>query len=224
MSEPILELTGLTKVYPGGLRALDNVDLTINKGEIFALLGPNGAGKTTLISQLMGAQAPDSGRILFKGRDITATPAHRRAALGITRSFQITSLIMESLTEPWMDETYLASLFRTLGEPPVRCRVARDWGDGSRPSKGYGVVQLGTRSAARKLLKAFGEGGLPALHPYRFLVYPAKTPCSVFVGKLEMAWCTPALLRYIFDDEQVCHSLTYLLTCCLLLTSDDYFL
>ncbi|MBU2341740.1 MAG: ATP-binding cassette domain-containing protein, partial [Alphaproteobacteria bacterium] len=58
MSEPILELTGLTKVYPGGLRALDDVDLTITKGEIFALLGPNGAGKTTLIGAVCGMVTP----------------------------------------------------------------------------------------------------------------------------------------------------------------------
>ena len=65
MSEPILELDGLSKVYPGGLKALDDVDLTIRKGEIFALLGPNGAGKTTLIGAVCGLVRPTSGMRTF---------------------------------------------------------------------------------------------------------------------------------------------------------------
>ena len=56
--DPILELNGLSKVYRGGLKALDNVDLSVRKGEIFALLGPNGAGKTTLIGAVCGLVRP----------------------------------------------------------------------------------------------------------------------------------------------------------------------
>ena len=58
MPEPILEIAGLSKVYSGGLKALDDVDLTIRPGEIFALLGPNGAGKTTLIGAVCGLVRP----------------------------------------------------------------------------------------------------------------------------------------------------------------------
>ena len=90
----VLQIQGLNKSF-GGIKATDNLTLAVETGELHAVIGPNGAGKTTLISQLSGAQRPDTGRILFKGRDITALPTHRRAHLGITRSFQITSLIMD---------------------------------------------------------------------------------------------------------------------------------
>ncbi|MCB1340917.1 MAG: ABC transporter ATP-binding protein [Pseudooceanicola sp.] len=90
----VLEIQGLNKSF-GGIKATDNLTLTVEQGELHAVIGPNGAGKTTMISQLCGTQVPDSGRVLFKGRDITRLAPHRRAHLGITRSYQITSLIME---------------------------------------------------------------------------------------------------------------------------------
>jgi len=89
----ILQINGLNKRF-GGVTATDDVNLEVEKGEIHAIIGPNGAGKTTLIAQLSGGVRPDSGSIKFNGVDITAKPAYARARLGITRSFQITSLIM----------------------------------------------------------------------------------------------------------------------------------
>jgi ABC-2 type transport system ATP-binding protein len=83
MSEPILELAGLTKIYPGGLRALDDVDLTINKGEIFALLGPNGAGKTTLIGAVCGMVTPSSGTIRAFGHDLSRDWRQARKRIGL---------------------------------------------------------------------------------------------------------------------------------------------
>ncbi|GLK45108.1 MULTISPECIES: ABC transporter ATP-binding protein [Novosphingobium] len=68
--QPILEISGLTKTYAGGFTALKGVDLTINKGEIFALLGPNGAGKTTLIGAVCGMVRPTSGTITAFGEDM----------------------------------------------------------------------------------------------------------------------------------------------------------
>lgn len=90
----VLEARGLVKAF-GGLKATDNLNLSVEKGELHAIIGPNGAGKTTLISQLCGTLRPDAGQILFKGRDITRMPPYRRAGLGMARSFQITSLIMD---------------------------------------------------------------------------------------------------------------------------------
>ncbi len=81
--EAILELEGLTKVYPGGLRALDDVDLTIRKGEIFALLGPNGAGKTTLIGAVCGLVRPTSGTIRAFGLDMAHHWRTARARIGL---------------------------------------------------------------------------------------------------------------------------------------------
>ncbi|HEY6356452.1 MAG TPA: ABC transporter ATP-binding protein [Burkholderiaceae bacterium] len=76
----------------GGVLASDGVDLQVRRGEVHALIGPNGAGKTTLVAQLAGQLAPDSGRIVFDGVDITAWSAHQRARSGLARSFQITRL------------------------------------------------------------------------------------------------------------------------------------
>jgi branched-chain amino acid transport system ATP-binding protein len=79
----------------GGIVATDNVSLDVAKGELHAIIGPNGAGKTTLISQLTGQLLPHAGTIRLAGADITRVPAYRRSALGLARSFQITSLLLD---------------------------------------------------------------------------------------------------------------------------------
>jgi branched-chain amino acid transport system ATP-binding protein len=88
---PALVLTGLTKSF-GGLTAVDGVSLAVAAGERRAIIGPNGAGKTTLFSLISGETLPSAGRIEFLGRDITRLPPHRRAALGLARTYQITNL------------------------------------------------------------------------------------------------------------------------------------
>ena len=92
MAEPLLRVENLVRRF-GGIVATDNVSLDVASGELHAIIGPNGAGKTTLISQLTGQLLPHSGSIRFAGRDITRVPAYRRSALGLARSFQITSLL-----------------------------------------------------------------------------------------------------------------------------------
>jgi branched-chain amino acid transport system ATP-binding protein len=77
----------------GGLIVTDGVTLNIGQGELHAVIGPNGAGKTTLINQISGLVAPTAGTINFNGVDITGMPADQRAALGLARSFQITSVL-----------------------------------------------------------------------------------------------------------------------------------
>jgi branched-chain amino acid transport system ATP-binding protein len=92
--DALLQIEGLTKRF-GGVVASDGVELDVQPGELHAVIGPNGAGKTTLIGQLSGEIAPDAGRIRFDGEDITALPIYRRSALGLARSFQITSLFLD---------------------------------------------------------------------------------------------------------------------------------
>jgi branched-chain amino acid transport system ATP-binding protein len=72
----------------GGIRALQEISFQVNEGDIFAVIGPNGAGKTSLINSINGFYAPQEGRILFEGRDITRIPPYKRAPLGISRTFQ----------------------------------------------------------------------------------------------------------------------------------------
>jgi len=96
VADPLLEVRRLFKHF-GGVVATDRLDLAVLEGRVHALIGPNGAGKTTLIAQICGEIAPDSGQILFAGRDITKLPGHARVALGLGRSFQITR-IFRSLT------------------------------------------------------------------------------------------------------------------------------
>ena len=83
MSGPILEIEGLCKTYKGGLTALDRVDLTIRKGEIFALLGPNGAGKTTLIGAVCGLVRPTEGTIRAFGHDLARDWRAPRRRIGL---------------------------------------------------------------------------------------------------------------------------------------------
>ncbi len=88
---PLLHIDGLVKRF-GGLTATDHAELRVQPGELHALIGPNGAGKTTLIHQISGALAPDAGRIVFGGDDITGLPMPQRVLRGLARSYQITSI------------------------------------------------------------------------------------------------------------------------------------
>ena len=94
MADALLQIDGLSKRF-GGVIASDEITLAVLAGELHAIIGPNGAGKTTLIGELTGEIAPDSGRISFNDADITALPTWRRSALGLARSFQITSLFLD---------------------------------------------------------------------------------------------------------------------------------
>jgi branched-chain amino acid transport system ATP-binding protein len=89
--EPALELRGLSKSF-GGLRAVRDVTFKIMPGDRKAIIGPNGAGKTTLFNLITGIFPATSGQVLLFGRDVTKLPSHRRTALGMARTFQITSL------------------------------------------------------------------------------------------------------------------------------------
>lgn len=89
----LLETRNLCKHFDG-LTVTDMLNISVEANEIHALIGPNGAGKTTLLAQLSGALATNSGSIFLLGKEITRLTTHRRVALGLARSFQITSLFM----------------------------------------------------------------------------------------------------------------------------------
>ena len=89
-----VEIADVVKEF-GGLRAVDGVSLRVPAGERRVLIGPNGAGKTTLFHCITGTLAPTAGRVILFGRDVTRLPEHRRTALGMGRTFQISNVIAE---------------------------------------------------------------------------------------------------------------------------------
>lgn len=116
MAEPILEIRGLTKTYKGGVTALDGVELTIEKGEIFALLGPNGAGKTTLIGAVCGLVRPSGGSIRVSGQDLRENWKNLRRQIGLVPqelSFDIFDKVIRQVR-------YSRGMF---GCPPDEARV-----------------------------------------------------------------------------------------------------
>ncbi len=118
---PLLETRGLGRAF-GALQAVDGVSLTVEPGELRAIIGPNGAGKTTLFNLVSGLVAPTSGRVLFRGGDVTALRASARCRRGISRTFQITSIFPELTT---LENVRIAAQlkmggnFRLLGGRPL---------------------------------------------------------------------------------------------------------
>jgi len=85
---PILRTEGLTKSF-GGIVAVNNVSITIEKGEMVGIIGPNGAGKTTLFNLISGMEKPDQGRVYFNGEDVTSMKPYHLSQKGLVRTFQI---------------------------------------------------------------------------------------------------------------------------------------
>jgi len=138
----------------GALRAVDGVALTVQAGERRAIIGPNGAGKTTLFNATTGVIRPARGSIVFAGRDITRLPPHRRAALGISRTFQITNLF-PTLTVS--DNVALAvraldaRKFSLFGSPRPDAKEA------ARIDQALAAVHLAGRAAATAGDLSYGE-------------------------------------------------------------------
>jgi len=107
MSEPILSIRGLTKVYESGTQALKPIDLDIRRGEIFALLGPNGAGKTTLINIICGIVTPSGGQVLVDGKDWQQDYRYARSRIGLVPQ----ELTTEAFEPVWRTVTFSRGLF-----------------------------------------------------------------------------------------------------------------
>jgi len=89
--ETLLQVDGISKIF-GGLAALADVEFSVGRGEIVGLIGPNGAGKTTAFNVISGTHPPTSGKVRFKGVDVTGGPPSRVVRLGLARTFQATSI------------------------------------------------------------------------------------------------------------------------------------
>jgi branched-chain amino acid transport system ATP-binding protein len=127
----ILETKGLSKSF-GALAAVKDVSLAIEAGSLHSIIGPNGAGKTTLFNLLTGTFAPSAGRVLLDGKDITGTPGHRIAHLGLARSFQRTNVFpaFSLLDNVWVaafatGRSWNGLLFRKTDRYPEAAERAR---------------------------------------------------------------------------------------------------
>jgi len=141
---PLLVVQGLSKAF-GGLKAVQDVDLTVRAGDRHAIIGPNGAGKSTVFNLITGRLKPDAGRVTFAGKDITGRPPHRIAREGIGRAFQITMIFPKLTVRQNLQYAMLAHRGYTV-----------------RP---YGFANQMFREEAMELLEAVGlgrYGDLPA--------------------------------------------------------------
>ncbi len=115
----MLEVEGLCKSF-GGLRAVHNLDLHVEEGEIVGIIGPNGSGKTTALNLVTGFLKPDAGRVTFRGEDITGIPRYVASQKGIARTFQ--------LVKPFLEATALENVMvgRVYGHDPARSLEAAE--------------------------------------------------------------------------------------------------
>jgi ABC-2 type transport system ATP-binding protein len=118
MDDAIVTVTGVSKTYKSGFRALASIDLTIRRGEIFALLGPNGAGKTTLINVICGIVNPSAGTIIADGHDIVREPRKARSKIGLVPQ----ELSTDAFETVWATVTFSRGLF---GKPASREHVEK---------------------------------------------------------------------------------------------------
>jgi len=153
MAEKAIEARDLSKVF-GGLAAVDGVSLEVAAGERRAVIGPNGAGKTTFFHCVTGTLAPTRGRVSLFGRDVTREPEHRRTALGMGRTFQITN-VFPDLT---LRENLTLALIGTGRRKWVLHRGVDAFPDLGRAAEaGLEAVGLAGRSALPVRQISYGE-------------------------------------------------------------------
>lgn len=120
--QPIISITGLSKIYASGYQALRNIDLEIRRGEIFALLGPNGAGKTTLIGIICGLVNPGSGQVQVDGHDTVTDYRAARAMIGLVPQ----ELTTDAFETVWNTVSFSRGLFGKPADPAWIEQVLRD--------------------------------------------------------------------------------------------------
>ncbi|MCB1417453.1 MAG: ATP-binding cassette domain-containing protein, partial [Nitratireductor sp.] len=140
----LLEVKDLS-IHFGGVKAVQNVSFNIDAGIVYSVIGPNGAGKTTLFNLLTGQLAPSEGRVLFAGADIGALPPHKRAALGLGRTFQIAKTLTSLTTlENVMVGAFLRHRALAAAERAALA-VLKRVGLGARAHESAGALTLSER-------------------------------------------------------------------------------
>ncbi len=175
--EPILQIKEVTKTF-GGIMALNRVSFDVSEGEILGIIGPNGSGKTTVVNCITGFIKKTSGKILFRGKDISNKPAHKIADMGITRTFQI--------MRPYYSLPAYKNLVIPLYSP--RARRTGGWRGGGK---------LGDRNTV-------GIDILEEIGFERDSYVPYKTASTLPTGylkRLELARCLALKPEMIICDE-----------------------
>ena len=175
--EVILSVKGISKTF-GGLKALADVGFAITRGEVYGIIGPNGSGKTTLINCITGFIKPNSGRVLFKEKDITGWQPHKIAHIGISRTFQI--------MRPYYSLPAYKNLIVPLWSP--RAKTTGGWRGGGKH---------GDRdTVAVDILEEIGFERDSRV-PYKL----ASTLPTGYQKRLELARCMAMRPEIIFCDE-----------------------
>ncbi|MBA4392794.1 MAG: ABC transporter ATP-binding protein [Desulfobacca sp.] len=176
-SETILDVNDISKAF-GGIQALFKVGVKLNRGDILGIIGPNGSGKTTFINCLTGFVRLDSGRVLYKNKDITGWPPHKIAHLGLTRTFQI--------MRPYYSLPAYKNLIIPLFSP--RARQSGGWRGGGK---------LGDRNTVSiDILEEIGFER-DSYVPYKL----ASTLPTGYLKRLELARCLALKPEIILCDE-----------------------
>ncbi|MBW2030802.1 MAG: ABC transporter ATP-binding protein [Deltaproteobacteria bacterium] len=175
--EPILEVREATKAF-GGILALNKVSFEVREGEVLGIIGPNGSGKTTLINCMTGFLKMTSGKVFFRGKDISRKPAHKIADMGITRTFQI------------MRPYYSLPAFKNLVVPLFSPRAKRKGG-------WRGGGKLGDRNTVGiDILEEIGFER-DSFVPYKL----ASSLPTGYLKRLELARCLALRPEVILCDE-----------------------
>ena len=140
MTEPLMEVQHLYQAF-GRVITAEDINLRFHRGVITSIIGPNGAGKSTFINMMTGSIPPDSGRIMFEGKDITSLPIHKRVRLGVCRSFQVVDVFPE------------LTVFENV-EIPILAAQRRAW-------KMFGLV-TNERSVHEEVMEILTKVGLDA--------------------------------------------------------------
>ena len=175
--ENLLQITNLSKAF-GGIQALKDVSFALTAGEVLGIIGPNGSGKTTLVNCITGFVKVDSGKVLYKGKEITNHPPHKIADLGVTRTFQI------------MRPYYTLPVYKNLVIPLFSPRARRTGG-------WRGGGKLGDRDAVGiDILEEIGFER-DSFVPYKL----ASSLPTGYLKRLELARCLALRPEIILCDE-----------------------